>query len=264
MNPRRSAVAGLVWAAMIFVGGTAQAETITSRTSDFTLSFSDTQAFSDATVLYAPSFAYDNQAAFSNSVFDLSLFSDATNLAYYANGGITISPPTAPSPPYTSPEPIAVSGLADQANAGSWGVSYNTGFSGGLISQGTLGGLATLNFDGGGFVTGFNTLDFYIFVRILNDWTNLGTATGDLDILGVATGFSAPVVSYDGTYTTISTQNGSYDGANGAQAFLNFALIGGPVSATPLPATLPLFASGLGALGLLGWRRKRKNAAIAA
>ena len=34
--------------------------------------------------------------------------------------------------------------------------------------------------------------------------------------------------------------------------------------ATPLPATLPLFASGLGALGLLGWRRKRKNAALAA
>jgi hypothetical protein len=26
----------------------------------------------------------------------------------------------------------------------------------------------------------------------------------------------------------------------------------------PLPATLPLFASGLGALGLLGWRRKKK------
>jgi hypothetical protein len=29
-------------------------------------------------------------------------------------------------------------------------------------------------------------------------------------------------------------------------------------SATPLPAALPLFASGLGAFGLLGWRRKRK------
>ena len=27
---------------------------------------------------------------------------------------------------------------------------------------------------------------------------------------------------------------------------------------TPLPAALPLFASGLGVLGLLGWRRKRK------
>jgi hypothetical protein len=34
--------------------------------------------------------------------------------------------------------------------------------------------------------------------------------------------------------------------------------------ATPLPAALPLFATGLGALGLLGWRRKRKGAAVAA
>jgi hypothetical protein len=37
----------------------------------------------------------------------------------------------------------------------------------------------------------------------------------------------------------------------------------GSSSATPLPAALPLFATGLGALGLLGWRRKRKAAAIA-
>ncbi len=29
-------------------------------------------------------------------------------------------------------------------------------------------------------------------------------------------------------------------------------------SATPLPAALPLFATGLGAMGLLGWRRKRR------
>ena len=33
---------------------------------------------------------------------------------------------------------------------------------------------------------------------------------------------------------------------------------------TPLPGALPLFATGLGALGLLGWRRKRKTAALAA
>ena len=32
-------------------------------------------------------------------------------------------------------------------------------------------------------------------------------------------------------------------------------------AATPLPAGLPLFATGLGALGLLGWRRKRKASA---
>jgi len=35
------------------------------------------------------------------------------------------------------------------------------------------------------------------------------------------------------------------------------------LTATPLPATLPLFATGLGALGLLGWRRKRKAQAVA-
>ncbi len=39
---------------------------------------------------------------------------------------------------------------------------------------------------------------------------------------------------------------------------------GEPVGAAPLPTALPLFASGLGGLGLLAWRRKRKNAARAA
>jgi hypothetical protein len=36
------------------------------------------------------------------------------------------------------------------------------------------------------------------------------------------------------------------------------------VSTVPVPAALPLFATGLGALGLLGWRRKRKARAAAA
>jgi hypothetical protein len=34
-----------------------------------------------------------------------------------------------------------------------------------------------------------------------------------------------------------------------------------PVSATPLPATLPLFASGLAGLGITTWRRRRKQTA---
>jgi hypothetical protein len=34
----------------------------------------------------------------------------------------------------------------------------------------------------------------------------------------------------------------------------------GSLTPTPLPAALPLFAGGLGVLGLLGWRKKRKGA----
>lgn len=36
------------------------------------------------------------------------------------------------------------------------------------------------------------------------------------------------------------------------------------ISLVPLPAALPLFATGLGVLGLIGWRRKRKAALAAA
>jgi hypothetical protein len=35
------------------------------------------------------------------------------------------------------------------------------------------------------------------------------------------------------------------------------------ISATPIPSTLPLLATGLGALGLFGWWRKRKASATA-
>ena len=43
----------------------------------------------------------------------------------------------------------------------------------------------------------------------------------------------------------------------------DMALTSSELSQTPLPAALPLFAGGLGALGLLGWRRMKKAAASA-
>jgi hypothetical protein len=43
-----------------------------------------------------------------------------------------------------------------------------------------------------------------------------------------------------------------------------FATDAPPPSETPLPAALPLFVGGLGAMGLLGWRRKMKAASNAA
>ena len=46
---------------------------------------------------------------------------------------------------------------------------------------------------------------------------------------------------------------------NGAQSFDNFLV----TAETPLPAALPLFASGSALLGFLGWRRKRTAIATA-
>ena len=78
------------------------------------------------------------------------------------------------------------------------------------------------------FPAGFTDLQSWIRDAALDpDWSRIGT-----DIVGG---------------TTPPTFNAA------------FSLDG--VTATPLPATLPLFATGLGALGLLSWRRKRKQAA---
>jgi hypothetical protein len=58
---------------------------------------------------------------------------------------------------------------------------------------------------------------------------------------------------------TITLDWAGTDGPAGFLREATFSLT--PNSAVPVPAALPLFATGLGALGLLGWRRKRKAAA---
>ena len=54
------------------------------------------------------------------------------------------------------------------------------------------------------------------------------------------------------------------DADGGASAVGNVTLKIGGSEAVPLPAAFPLLASGLGGLGLLGWRRKRKAVATTA
>ena len=55
---------------------------------------------------------------------------------------------------------------------------------------------------------------------------------------------------------------GLFFGPNDTEV-IRYVTQGDAVNATPLPAALSLFATGLGALGLLGWRRKRKAQAAA-
>lgn len=63
-----------------------------------------------------------------------------------------------------------------------------------------------------------------------------------------------------------TVSNGSCSSSGGYDCDTDYfkvdnVVVGGTLSQTPLPAALPLFASGLGTLGVLGWRRRRKVAA---
>jgi len=84
------------------------------------------------------------------------------------------------------------------------------------------------------------------------------TPAFQLTYCDVGAGCSAPFISSVLVQLLVSSVQGS-DTLNRANGTSPIATL-----ATPLPAALPLFATGLGALGLLGWRRKRKAAAAVA
>jgi hypothetical protein len=92
-----------------------------------------------------------------------------------------------------------------------------------------------------------------------------GILTADTGVFTPAT--SVQALSNDGLASSINFLGGpgNTDGpCNDCYGPDIVALINvADATATPLPAALPLFATGLGALGLLGWRRKRKNAIAA-
>ena len=94
----------------------------------------------------------------------------------------------------------------------------------------------------------------------------------DLDWVGIPTGVITGITNFTTNVTqgisisdimttahTVTINFGSSSWANGE--FLSFDLVTEHVAPVPLPAAFPLFAGGLGLLGLFGWRRKRMAAA---
>jgi len=73
------------------------------------------------------------------------------------------------------------------------------------------------------------------------------------DVVGSVSGIASSLVSEPNGLLAINLSGLVFD--DGSQIVVTF---GAPV-ATPLPGALPLFAGSLGAMGLLGWRRRRKN-----
>jgi len=233
-------------------GGVADAQQVISRTSDYTVTWSNS-AFGDTSALYRGSYAY-GPAAFSNYDFSLYLLSlNAQSLAYSYRGGTTIKPSAAPPPPYMSPETVLIS---DNGTAGSWGFSYKSAAGLGLpLTYGRLGGLATLNFDVGGFDDTSFTFGYYTYVYLPGDWTTQGTGPGDYIYHGVAAGFSTPTFTYDpsSNTTTVFTYDPGFTG-NGTGPALQFTLVG-----TPEPATWVMMLLGFASLSLASWRASHKS-----
>ena len=90
-----------------------------------------------------------------------------------------------------------------------------------------------------------------------------GTFVTTLDMTQMSSYNPAFITANGGTVA--SAEAVLFAGMEDGDSYLNIHTSnnpGGEIRAllTPLPATLPLFASGLVGLGLLGWRRKRKAA----
>ncbi len=100
----------------------------------------------------------------------------------------------------------------------------------------------------------------------------INAATGATTLVGNPNIGYFDIVAEGGTLYTVTEGLSIYtlNASNGAATFV--ANVSGVDSGdffwglapdpTPLPATLPLFVTGLGAMGLFGWRRKRKAQVI--
>jgi hypothetical protein len=76
---------------------------------------------------------------------------------------------------------------------------------------------------------------------------------------GTVTAIFAPGVAVGATLFLLAGEVGG----NGEDLLATVAVSDQAPGEVPLPAALPLFATGLGIMGLAGWRRKRKAAARA-
>ena len=160
-------------------------------------------------------------------------------------------------------------GVPGSSSLGSFG-----GISGYFGTQGALVGVfltnavpsagppATLDFSAGGLGVDFTTLS-----PALNQVFFIGDGKTNLNVfqefvapagttrlaLGVVDGFgfNGPPGAYD-------------DNDGGYRIRVGIDEIPVPGNDVPIPGALPLFASGLGMIGLLAWRRKRKRDAVAA
>ncbi|MCC6779117.1 MAG: hypothetical protein IT537_21245 [Hyphomicrobiales bacterium] len=126
------------------------------------------------------------------------------------------------------------------------------------------GNYSALNDYGGtGVITKVGGGTFAFDSTYIKGWANNGIAAGT--ITGYLNGNPISSVQFSttgGNWQHVIANFLSVDEVRivGDFFLLDDTQINGP-SSVPIPATLPLFASGLGLLGLAGWRKRRKSRA---
>jgi hypothetical protein len=107
-------------------------------------------------------------------------------------------------------------------------------------------------------------------VEAITPFTKTFTGSGGVSYTETLTSISATTSAANALTLTLfgTISGGAFPAGAGAEMILNANQAGGPGHATnfsatelstvPVPAALPLFAGGLGALGLFGWRRKKR------
>jgi hypothetical protein len=171
----------------------------------------------------------------------------------YSEGGITVQAVLSSGTVYTGP--TSNYGGVGNYNFQNWGTGY-TDIK--LISGGEINSIQFL-------VAGGWTYPTYLEYRVLN--LGVVVAEGTIQNNGYCCwpGNGYQYVGFSGGgFNEVHVQDTwGYSSFNPTQ-FGSLAIDNISANPTPLPAALPLFAIGLGALGLLGWRRKRKAQAVAA
>jgi hypothetical protein len=119
----------------------------------------------------------------------------------------------------------------------------------------------------------FGSTSVFVITGNLGAGTASGTITHDdgatiWDGAGYANFVAGATNPNTSTFQTYNSLTGAFEiiyvEANGLPADLVVTNTSGDLSSVPLPAALPLFAAGLGVMGLFARRRKRNAAAIAA
>jgi hypothetical protein len=167
---------------------------------------------------------------------------------------------------------LSLTGLGNQmGSASTYDQLIVTGIQNGAFPAASTGGQVTisnLQFIAGvnAYVPAVNNLSF-------SESMNLSDGAGTTLVIPFTLS-----INYQDTLTILGTTFSFLDGGSLWQVAVNGLTIGPnpggsmygtltaqvrdpPVGAAPLPAALPLFVSGLAAMGLVAWRRKRKNAA---